>query len=192
MRRPRMVLAMRLPLLCPPAGRSAVIAVATSLALAACGGRSAAKISVAAPRSPSSVAVGECADPSRDGVISAAPKAVHADRDLGGDGAAEQVVADRALCDGAGNCQWNIFVAARAPDDCVRYAGTLAAATLEPQATSGQLGMRDVRAYWKLPSGRTLVQDYRFARGGYRVVDALLCRTGDDDRLECAEEELLQ
>jgi hypothetical protein len=192
MRRPRMVLAMHLPSSCLPAGRSAASAVAAALALAACGGRSAAKISITAPSSPSSVAVGECADPSRDGVISKSPKVVRADRDLGGDGAAEQVVADRALCDGAGNCQWNIFVAARAPDDCVRYAGTLAAATLEPLATSGQLGMLDVRAYWKLPSGRTLVQEYRFTRGGYRVVDALLCRTGDDDRLECAEEEPLQ
>jgi hypothetical protein len=187
MRRLWMVRSMRLPHR-PRGARTAL--VLSGLALAACGGRSAGKIAVAAPRAPSSVAVGECADPGRDGVISAAPTAVRADRDLGGDAAAEQVVADRKMCDEAGNCQWNIFVAARASDDCVRYAGTLAAATLEPLATSGQLGMRDVRGYWKLPSGRTLVQDYRFTRGGYRVVDALLCRTGGDDRLECAEEEL--
>jgi hypothetical protein len=81
-------------------------------------------------------------------------------------------------------------VAPRGQDDCLRYAGTLAATTLEPLATSGQRGMRDVRAYWKLPSGRTLVQEYRYTRGGYRAVDALLCRTGDDDRLECAEEDV--
>lgn len=172
-------------------GRS-VLGLGAALVLAACGGRSAAKLSVAAPRPASSVSVGECADPSRDGVLGASPKPVRADRDLGGDAALEQVVADRKMCDGDGNCQWNVFVAAHGADDCVRYAGTLAAATLEPLATSGQLGMRDVRAYWKLASGRTLVQDYRFSRGGYRVIDTLLCRTGDDDRLECAEEETLQ
>ncbi len=173
------------------AQRAAVLAV-VAVSLAACSGRSAAKLSVAAPRSLHSVAIGECADPARDGVISGSPKVVRADRDLGGDGAAEQVIADRKMCDGAGNCHWNIFVAPRGEGDCTRYAGTLAAMTLEPMAAGGQLGMRDVRAYWKLPSGRTLVQEYRYARGGYRVVDALLCRTGDDDRLECAEEDVRQ
>ncbi len=176
-------------------GRAVVWLCASALelgALGACGGRAAAKLSVAAPRPSSSVSIGECADPSRDGVLGTSPSTVRADRDLGGDAAAEQVIADRKMCDAAGNCQWNVFVADRGPDACVRYAGTLAAATLEPLSTSGQLGMRDVRAYWKLASGRTLVQDYRFSRGGYRVVDTLLCRTGDDDRLECAEEETLQ
>lgn len=166
--------------------------IAAALSLAACGSRPPAKLAVHAPRATHSVDVGECADPQRDGVISEAPTTVHADRDLGGDAGVEQVVADRKMCDEAGNCHWNVFVAPRAPDECVRYAGTLAATTLEPLSSSGQLGMRDVRGYWKLPSGRVLVQDYRFSRGGYRVVDALLCRTADDDRLECAEEDVRQ
>lgn len=170
----------------------AILSMVVTTALAACGGRSAAKITVMAPRSVHSVAVGECADPGRDGVLSESPTAVRADRDLGGDAAAEQVIADRKMCDEAGNCHWNVFVAPRGSDECVRYAGTLDAATLEPLTTNGQHGMRDVRAYWKLASGRTLVQDYRFSRGGYRVVDALLCRTGDDDRLECAEQDVRQ
>lgn len=162
------------------------------LGSAACGGKAPTKLTVVAPRSINSVAVGECADPSRDGVLSESPNAVRADRDLGGDPGLEQVIADRKMCDEVGNCHWNIFVAPRGSDECVRYAGTLAAATLEPLSTAGQHGMLDVRAYWKLASGRTLVQDYRFSRGGYRVADALLCRTADDDRLECAEQDVRQ
>jgi hypothetical protein len=136
-----------------------------------------------------SVVIGECGDPQRDGVVSASPRLIHADRDLGGGPAAEPVIADRKMCDEAGNCQWNVFLAPQNGEGCFRYLGTLTASTLEPLATSGQQGMRDVRGYWALPSGRVLVQQYRFARGGYRVVDALLCRRSDDDRLECTEDQ---
>jgi hypothetical protein len=34
-----------------------------------------------------------------------------------------------------------------------------------------------------------LLQSYRFARGGYRLVEALLCKRGDDDKLDCADSE---
>jgi hypothetical protein len=172
--------------------RTKVIAVAAVVLAAACGGRAAPTRPAHPLPPPQSAGVGECAQPERDGVIGKAPKLRRADRDLGGDATAEQVVADRGLCDELGNCHWNIFVAPHEQDGCVRYAGTLSATTLEPLPSQGQSGMRDVRGYWTLSSGRILVQDYRFARGGYRVVDTLLCRTADDDRLECAETEARQ
>jgi hypothetical protein len=153
-----------------------------------CGGRPGRTVTAVRPPA-ASVLVGECADPQRDGVVSARPDLVRANRDLGGGPKVEQVLSDRNLCDKAGNCQWNIFLAPEA-EGCIRYAGTLAATTLEPMPTSGHAGMRDVRAYWTLASGRTLVQEYRFAHGGYRVVDALLCRPSGDDRLDCAETEI--
>jgi hypothetical protein len=166
------------------------LGIVGAVAVAGCGGRAGGTVSVQRPRSLQSVAIGECGDPRHDGVISESPRLVHADRDLGGDRTIEQVVTDRNLCDEAGNCQWNVFFAPQGEDGCRRYVGTLAAATLEPLQTKGQSGMLDIRAYWALPSGRTLVQDYRFNRGGYRAVDALLCRSSGDDRLECAEEEV--
>jgi len=33
------------------------------------------------------------------------------------------------------------------------------------------------------------LQSYRFLRGGYRIVDALLCKRAHDDTLECADSE---
>lgn len=153
--------------------------------LAACGGRAAGP--PARPAAVSTVEVGECADAERAGAISATPRVVHADRDLGGGPDHERIVADKNLCDQLGNCHWNVFLPAQGGSPCTRYAGTLSASVLEPLSSSGAAGMRDVRGYWTLASGRMLVQEYRFSRGGYRVVDALLCRTTDDDRLECAE-----
>jgi hypothetical protein len=49
--------------------------------------------------------------------------------------------------------------------------------------------MADVRGYWNLHGGRLLLQSYRFQRGGYRIVEALVCKRGDDDKLDCADTE---
>jgi hypothetical protein len=138
-----------------------------------------------------SVQVGSCADPVRDGVMSAKPKLDHADRDLNGDGRNERIVVDRALCTTEGNCYWNVFVGPRAGRDasaeCARYAGTFKAAALEPLATKGEDNMTDVRGYWNLHGGRLSLETYRFVRGGYLLVEAVQCRRAGDDRLECMD-----
>lgn len=123
--------------------------------------------------------------------MSGSPKAEHADQDLNGDGVAESIVVDRALCTPEGNCFYNVFVAPPRdkPTDCSRYAGTFAASVLEPLAAKGDDGMTDIRGYWNLHGGRLLLQNYRFARGGYQLVDALLCRRGSDDKLECMDDD---
>jgi hypothetical protein len=137
-----------------------------------------------------SVQVGSCATPGHDGVMSAAPRLDRADRDLNGDGAAEAIVVDRSLCTSEGNCYWNVFVVPPAgSSDCARYAGTFEGGALEPLATRGDDHMADVRGYWNLHGGRLLLQSYRFLRGGYRIVEALLCKRGDDDKLDCADSE---
>jgi hypothetical protein len=118
--------------------------------------------------------------------MGAAPRLDRADRDLDGDGVAESIVVDRGMCTAAGNCYWNVFLPPR-DGGCARYAGTFAASALEPQPGAGEAGLRDVRGYWALGGGRLLLQTYRFVRGGYQVVDALLCRRGDDDRLDCVD-----
>jgi hypothetical protein len=137
-----------------------------------------------------SIQVGACGEPGRDGVQSASPRLDRADRDLDGDGVAESVVVDRALCTAAGNCYWNVFLPPR-DGGCARYVGTFAASALEPLATvgprGGEAGMRDVRGYWALGGGRLLLQTYRFLHGGYQVVDVVLCRRGQDDRLDCVD-----
>jgi len=137
-----------------------------------------------------SIQVGACGEPGRDGVMGPSPKAERADRDLNGDGAIESIVVDRAMCTPEGNCYWNVFVAPRAgSQECSRYAGTFAGAALEPLGSKGDDNMSDVRGYWNLHGGRLLLQSYRFARGGYQIVDALLCKRGGDDKLECMDEE---
>lgn len=137
-----------------------------------------------------SVQVGACGEPGRDGVIGTAPRLERADRDLDGDGIAEALVVDRAMCTADGNCYWNVF---RSPpagsEECSRYAGTFAGAALEPLATRGDDNMTDVRGYWNLHGGRLLLQSYRFARGGYQLVDALLCKRAADDKLDCSDAE---
>jgi hypothetical protein len=168
--------------------RPSLVIIAAVGALA-CGGsqRRPARLT---ERPPPTVLVGACGEPERDGVVGSSPRPERADRDLDGDGTPELVVADRALCTAEGNCWWNVF---RRDDDgggCSRYAGTLAAASLEPLAARGDDGFADVRGTWNLASnGRFLVQDYRYVRGGYQVVDALLCRRESDDRLLCTEDE---
>ena len=134
-----------------------------------------------------SVQVGACGEPGKDGVMSAKPKLDRADRDLDGDGRAESIVVDRALCTTEGNCYWNVFRTPLAHGECARYAGTFKAAALEPLATKGEDNMTDVRGYWNLHGGRLSLETYRFVRGGYLLVEAVQCRRASDDRLECME-----
>jgi hypothetical protein len=143
---------------------------------------------------PATRRVGSCADPNVDGVVGKMPRLRRADRDLDGDGAPEQVVADEALCAGEGNCYWNVFYAdpadprSESSPACTRYAGTLAGAAIEPLASRGERRFSDLRVWWRFGGGRLLVQEYRFRMGGYQVTDALLCAEGKDDRILCAEE----
>ena len=136
---------------------------------------------------PPTVRAGDCGLPEQDGVVSAAPRLVHADRDLDGDGQPEAVVADQAMCTADGNCYWNVFLA---PTDggCSRFAGALAGAYLEPRAHGPGGVPVPVRTYWTLGGPRLLVQEYEFRRGGYVLVDTLVCRREPDDRLRCSED----
>ena len=140
-----------------------------------------------------SIQVGACGQPGRDGVMSASPKADRADRDLDGDGVTEAIVVDRSMCTAEGNCYWNVFLSPSTTGErrgeCARYAGTLAASALEAQSSRGEDGLSDVRGYWNLHGGRLLLQSYRFVRGGYQLVDALVCRRGSDDKLECMDDD---
>jgi hypothetical protein len=164
------------------------IVVVIAVVLGACHREPRPTVPRAAPRP--GVAVGACAAPERDGVMSAAPRLDHADRDLNGDGMAEPIVVDRALCTAEGNCYWNVFVLPPAGSaECPRYAGTFEAGALEPLTTRGDDNMADVRGYWNLHGGRFLLQTYRFQHGGYRLVEALLCKRAGDDKLDCADSE---
>lgn len=166
------------------------LAIAALLAAGCAGRRTTAEpprvVSVPSP----TVRVGECGAPEKDGVMSERPRPRRADRDLDGDGQAETVVADEAMCTADGNCYWNVFVRGLDGDGgCERYAGALAGQALEPRggATPGTLA--SVRAYWNLTGGgRMLVHEYQFRRGGYVLIDTLLCRRADDDRLQCTED----
>ena len=98
---------------------------------------------------PPTIKVGDCGVPEHDGIVSAAPRLVRADRDLDGDGQPEPVVADQAMCTAERNCYWNVFRAA--PDGgCARFAGALAGAYLEPRAPGPGGVPASVRAYWNL------------------------------------------
>lgn len=138
-----------------------------------------------------SIQVGACGEPGKDGVMSPDPRVDRADRDLNNDGVVEAIVVDRALCTPEGNCYWNVFVAppAARATECSRYAGTFAASALEPLTARGDDNMTDVRGYWNLHGGRMLLQSYRFVRGGYELVEALLCRRGSDDKLQCMDDD---
>ncbi len=133
-----------------------------------------------------SVQVGECARPGLDGVMSTKPRTDHADRDLDGDGHAESIVVDRAMCTAEGNCYWNVFRGSQL-GDCARYAGTFIGAALEPLPSKGEDNMIDVRSYYNLHGGRLSLETYRFVRGGYLLVEAVQCRRASDDRLECMD-----
>lgn len=169
---------------------STALSLALAVTAAACGGRARPQAPTppevtAVP--PTTIKVGECGVPERDGVAGPAPTLARADRDLDGDGRPEQVVADRGRCTEAGNCYWNVFLPA---DDggCARFAGTLAGAYLEPGPASAPGVPAPVRAYWALGGGRLLVSDYEFRRGGYALVGTLVCRREDDERLQCTED----
>lgn len=131
--------------------------------------------------------VGDCADPETSGVVSASPSLRHADRDLDGDRAPELVVADRAMCSGE-NCYWNVFTDDAAAG-CRRYVGTISGAAIDRLGRRGDDGFRALRGWWRLGGDdRYLLQLYEYRRGGYRLVEALLCRREADDRLLCATE----
>lgn len=171
-------------MLCPRIG-FALLAVLLA-ALASC--RREPRATAPKPIPAPAVQVGECATPARDGVTSVAPKRYRADHDLNGDGAPEPIVVDRSLCTAEGNCYWNVFIAPRAgSSDCTRYAGTFEGSALETMTARGDDNMADVRSYWNLHGSRLLLQSYRFLRGGYRIVDALVCKRLGDDKLDCAE-----
>ena len=157
------------------------------VAIVACGGKN----RVSSPRDMPSptIQVGACGEPGRDGVMGKSPRVEHADRDLDGDGVKEAIVVDRALCTSEGNCYWNVFLAPKAGTrDCSRYAGTFAGQALEPLASKGEDNMSDVRGYWNLHGGRLSLESYRFVRGGYQLVDALVCKRDHDDKLECMDQ----
>lgn len=155
------------------------------LALAACAHSAVRGADSKQAIAPSSVELGTCADPTRDGVVSEHPKIERADRDLDGDGAPEIVTVDRARCTADRNCYWNVFAKTEA---CARYVGTFAAAALETLSSKGDGNASDVRAYWNQSGDRVLLQTYRFVRGGYQIVDVLQCKRAADDRLECADD----
>ena len=151
--------------------------------LAGCGGRA-----VRPAAEVSTVPVGQCADPATSGVVSESPSTMRADRDLDGDGVAETVIADKKRC-GDGNCHWNIFTSG-SEAGCRRYLGTVSGQSIEGLDTRGPHGYSDVRGWWRLDSDdRYLLQLYEYQRGGYRLVEVLLCRMAGDDRLQCAMED---
>lgn len=169
-----------------PVTAARMVAIALVLQVVGCGSRGPAR-----PRHPQAlpvradVEVGECADPSKQGVFGRTPNLIHADRDLDGDDVAEVVVADRELCTVEGNCHWNLY---RRQGSCHRYLGTVSAASLQRIEPRGEQGFFGLRGWWKLTAGdRMLLQEYRFRRGGYRLVEALPCRQAEDDRILCAE-----
>jgi hypothetical protein len=149
----------------------------------------AAACSRARPTRPvpvSSATVGQCADPARGGVVSKSPRLQRADRDLDGDGRAELVAADRTLCTAEGNCYWNVYTRDDSAD-CHRYVGTIAGSVIDRLVRRGDEGFHDLRAWWRLTEdSRFLLQEYRYRHGGYRMAEAMVCRQGEDDRLECA------
>jgi hypothetical protein len=167
-----------------PAKAALAAALAVALQVVGCGGRGPVR-----PKYPqalpvrANVEVGECADPAKQGVIGRTPRLVRADRDLDGDRVAEIVVADRELCTVEGNCHWNLY---RRQRQCYRYLGTVSAASLQRVAPRSE-GFVGLRGWWKLTArNRMLLQEYRFLRGGYRLVEALPCRQASDDRIVCA------
>ncbi len=169
----------------PTLMRNLLLLLALLAGASACAGRRSRALTPRPAPPPATVGIGDCADPRRDGVIGAAPQPTRADRDLDGDEVVEVVVADRSMCTPEGNCHWNIF-ARDAGSRCHRYLGTVAAAAIEPLVERGEDGYRTLRGWWRFSVERSLVQEYRFVRGGYRLVEALLCREAEGDRLLCA------
>lgn len=169
--------------------RRAVVGVVIAGCTHGSGKTTPSTVTVTAP----SMQPGACGEPGRDGVMGASPHAERQDFDLDGDGTPEIVVVDRAMCTprdadpARRNCYWNVFAAAARPGECARYLGTFEGYSLAVLATRGDNNMSDVRATWNLTGGRMLLQSYRFARGGYQIVDVLQCKQATDDRLVCAD-----
>ena len=163
-----------------------VLAVASLLAATGCGRKRVAALSPDHPLPVrGDVQLGECAEPGKEGVMSEQPTPWRADRDLDGDGADEVVVADRSLCTREGNCHWNIY---SLQDGCHRYLGTISASNIQRIRPRSETGYYGVRGFWRLTGGgRVLLQEYRFRRGGYELVEAILCRMADDDRILCEQ-----
>lgn len=161
--------------------RPVIAALAIAIAAAGC-----SRSRPVRPQPVPSARVGECVDPSRGGVVSRRPDLQRADRDLDGDRRPEVVVADRRMCTDDGNCYWNLY-AADASARCQRYVGTVAASVIDRLRRRGDDGFHDLRGWWQLSSGsRVLLQEYRYRHGGYRVTEAMVCRQGGDDQLQCA------
>ncbi len=159
-------------------------ALVVAAAVAGAGGACARTRAVGPQPAPAS-RVGLCADPEHAGVVSRRPHLARADRDLDGDRRPEVVVADRTLCT-SGNCYWNLYARDRGAG-CQRYLGTVAASVIDRLTRRGDEGFHDLRGWWRLSSdSRVLLQEYTYRHGGYRVVDALVCRQEGDDRLLCA------
>jgi hypothetical protein len=141
------------------------------------------------PKAPApSVSIGECADPERDGTVSANPDLRRADRDLDRDGVEEVVVADRTLCAGD-NCHWNLFSLAPGEEGCHRFLGTIAGGAIELGA-AGDGGFPELRSWWRFDDERALLHVFHFRRAGYRLSETLLCRQGGDDGVECVSEDV--
>lgn len=162
------------------------LAVASLIAATGCGRKRGVAPSPTRPLPVrGDVQLGECAEPDREGVMSEDPTPWRADRDLDDDGADEVVVADRSLCTREGNCHWNIY---SLQDSCHRYLGTVSASDIQRIRPRSEAGFYGLRGFWRLTGdGRVLLQEYRFRRGGYELVEAILCRLADDDRILCEE-----
>lgn len=160
--------------------RNVVGLAALMFSVAACGGTH-------RPRpAPATVSLGACADPGKDGVLGSAPRVERADRDLNGDGVKEAVATDRKMCTSDGNCHWNLF---HQGGSCWRYLGTVSAAAVEALPDSGAEGFHHLAGWWQLSSGgRSLRQEYHFRYGAYRLVETLVCREQEDDRVLCASD----
>ena len=162
---------------------AAALALAAALLATSC-----ARTRAVHPQPVATGRVGQCADPEQGGVIGAHPRLSRADRDLDGDDRPEVVVADRTMCTAHGNCYWNLYSQDRSAG-CQRYLGTIAASVIDRLTRRGDDGFHDLRGWWQLTAdSRVLLQEYRYRHGGYRVVEALVCRQEGDDRLLCASE----
>ena len=163
------------------------LAALVALASLGCSGTSKRR-PVAAPAP--SVATGECADPQRDGSVSATPDIKRADRDLDRDGVDELVVADRALCNGR-NCHWNLFRVGQNQSGeakCHTYIGTVSGATIEVSAPR-EAGFPELRSWWMFSDDRALLSVYHFREVGYRLIETLLCRQQGGDGVRCVSDD---
>jgi len=152
-----------------------------------CSGAAKRSRPISAP--PPTVAPGTCANPDRDGSVSAKPDIKRANRDLDRDGIDEVVVADRALCNGR-NCHWNLFrvVTSKEATPCHEYLGTVSGATIEVAAVR-EAGFPELRSWWTFSDERALLSVYHFREVGYRLIETLMCHQEGGDGVRCVSEE---